>query len=80
MRLGLNHPDLVERPFSFRLPALRQVVENISGVVHPAALAAGLRLHFLDGLPKAKSAVGDGEFGRDGKPVPLQVEVSRNAK
>ena len=42
--------------------------------VHPAALAAALRPHFLDRLPKAERAVGDRELGRHRESAPLQVE------
>jgi hypothetical protein len=40
--LGLGHPDLVERPLGFRVLALRQLVQDIGGLVDPAALAAGI--------------------------------------
>ena len=72
--LGLGHPDLLQRPLGFRLLALRQLVQDVGGLVHPAALAARLRPHFLDRLPEAERAVGDREFGADRKPAPLQVE------
>ena len=42
--------------------------------MHPAALAAALRPHFLDRLPKAERAVGDRELGRHRESAPLQVE------
>ena len=61
--LGLGHPDLLQRPLGFRLLALRQLVQHIGGLVHPAALAAGLRPHFLDRLPEAERPVGDRELG-----------------
>jgi hypothetical protein len=35
--LGLGHPDLLQRPLGFRLLALRQFVEDVGGLVHPAA-------------------------------------------
>ena len=41
--------------------------------MHPAALAAGLRPHFLDRLPEAKCAVGDRQLGTHREPAPLQV-------
>ena len=40
--LGLGHPDLLECAFGFRLLALRQLVQDVGGLMHPAALAAGL--------------------------------------
>src|SRR5262249_24132300 len=72
--LGLGHPDLLERSLGFRVLALRQLVQDVGGLVAPAALAAGLRPHLLDRLPEAKRAVGDRELGRYRKPAPLQVE------
>ncbi len=71
---GLGHPDLLQCPFGFRLLALRQLVQDVGGLVDPAALAAGLRPHFLDRPPEAERAVGDREFGPDREPAPLQVE------
>ena len=38
------------------------------------ALAAGPGPHFLDRLPEAERAVGDGEVGRDRKPAPFEVK------
>ena len=72
--LGLGHPDLLERPLGFRLQALRQLVQDIGGLVHPAALLAGLRPHVLDCLPEAERAVGDRELGTHREPTPLQIE------
>src|SRR5271167_2178195 len=72
--LGLGHPDLLERPLGFRMLALRQLVQDVGGLMDPAALAAGLRPHLLDRLPEAERAVGDRELGRNRKPAPLQVE------
>ena len=42
--------------------------------MHPAALAAGLRPHFLDRLPEAERAIGDRQLGPHREPTPLQVE------
>jgi hypothetical protein len=72
--LGFRHPDLLQRALGFRLLALRQLVQHVGGLVHPAALAAGLRPYFLDRLPEAERAVGDREIGRHRKSAPLQVE------
>jgi hypothetical protein len=54
--------------------AFRQLVEHVGGLVHPAALAAGLGPHLLDGLPEAQRAVGNRELGTHGEPAPLEVE------
>jgi len=74
IRLGLSHPDLLQRALGFRLLALRQLVQHIGGLVHPAALAAGLRPHFLDRLPEAERAIGDRQLRRHRKSAPLQIE------
>ena len=47
---------------------------TLSGLVHPAALAARLGPDLLQGLPEAERAVGDREFGPDGQPAPPEVE------
>src|ERR1700741_1196438 len=72
--LGFRHPDLLQRALGFRLLALRQLVQYVGGLVHPAALAAGLRPYFLDRMPEAEGAIGDRELGRHRKPAPLQIE------
>src|SRR6266571_2254350 len=72
--LGLGHPDLLQRTLGFRLLALRQLVQHVGALVHPAALAAGLGPYFLDRLPEAEPAIGDRELGPDRKPASLQVE------
>jgi hypothetical protein len=48
--------------------------QDVRGLVHPAALSARLRPHFLDRLPEAERAVGDRQLGRHRKSAPLQVE------
>ena len=63
-----------KRPLGLRLLALRQLVQDVGGLVHPAALPAGLRPHLAERLPEAERAVGDGELGRDRQPAPLQIE------
>src|SRR6516225_3096433 len=61
--LGLGHPDLLQRPLGFRMLALRQLVQHIGGLVHPATLAAGLRPYLLNRLPEAERTVGDRQLG-----------------
>src|SRR5215207_11367516 len=61
--LGLRHPDLLQRPLGFRLLALRQLVQHIGGLVHPAALAARLRPDLFNRLSESKRAIGDRELG-----------------
>ena len=71
---GLGHPDLLESTLCLRVPALGQLVEHVGGLVHPTALAAGPGPHFLDRLPEAERAVGDGEVGRDREAAPFEVK------
>src|ERR1700682_365472 len=66
--LGLGHPDLLKRSLGFRVLSLRQLVQDIGGLVYPAALAAGLRPHLLDRLPEAERTVGDCELGAVASP------------
>ena len=61
-------------PLGFGLLALRQFVEDIGSLVHPAALLACGRPQLAERLPKAKRAIGDGEFGRDRQTSVLQIE------
>ena len=41
---GLGHPDILKRLVGFALQTLRQPVEDVGSLVHPAALLAGLGL------------------------------------
>src|SRR5215471_20398455 len=61
--LGLGHPDLLQRSLGLKLLALRRLVEDIGGLVHPAALPAGVGPHLFEGLPKAERAIGDRQLG-----------------
>src|ERR1700730_668362 len=72
--LGLGHPNLLERTLGLRLLALGQLVQDIGGLVHPTALAAGPRPPPPDRLPEAEGAVGDRELGSHRKPPPFAVE------
>src|SRR5262249_26585209 len=69
-----GHPDFLQRPFGFRLLALRQFVEDVGGFVHPAALAARLRPYLFDRLPESERAIGDRELGANRQPTPFQIE------
>src|SRR6266404_3114986 len=66
--LGLGHPDFLQRALVFRLLAVRQLVEDIGGRVHPAALAARLGPYLFDCLPESERAIGDREFGANRQP------------
>src|SRR5260370_28411170 len=59
---------------AFGCLALRQFVEDVGGLVYPAALLACGRPQLAERLPEAKRAVGDGEFGRDRQTSVLQIE------
>jgi hypothetical protein len=50
--LGLGHPDLLQCSLGLKLLALRQLVEDIGGLVHPAALPARVGPYLFEGLPK----------------------------
>src|SRR4029453_9091438 len=71
---GLGHPDFLQRPLGFRLLALRQFVEDVGGLVHPATLAARLGPYLFEGLPEPERAIGDRELGANRQPTPLQIE------
>ena len=53
---------------------IEKIADVIGGIVHPAALAAGLRTDFFDRLPETEGAVGDCEMRSDDQCTPLQVE------
>src|SRR5262245_15645662 len=72
--LGLSHPDLLQRPLRLGVLGVGQLVEDVGRLVHPAALPAGLRPHFLDRLPEAERAVGNRELGADRESTSLQIE------
>jgi hypothetical protein len=65
--LGLGHPDLLQCTLGFRLLALRQLVQDIGGLVHPAALPARVGPYFFEGLPEAKRAIGDASKPWEGR-------------
>ena len=65
--LGLGHPDLMEALLGLRA-RLRQIVEDVAGLVHPAALRPGLRIHLRQRRPEAQRAVADGQLRRPVKP------------
>ena len=54
--------------------ALRQLVQNIGGLVHPTALAAGLWPNFLERLPEPERTIGNRELGTDREPSSSQIE------
>src|SRR5258708_22150564 len=60
--LGLSHPDLLQRPLGLRLLTLRQLVEDIGGIVHPAAFSARVTTYLFEGLPSNQRAMHDPEL------------------
>src|SRR5207344_2752781 len=56
---GLGHPDLLQRTLGLGVQALRQLVQDVGGLVHPAALLAGCRPHLAERLPEPERAIGD---------------------
>src|SRR5438067_5710038 len=50
------------------------LLRTLGGLVHPAALLACGRPQLAERLPKAKRAIGDGEFGRDRQTSVLKIE------
>src|SRR3981081_3327136 len=61
--LGPGHPDLLQCALGLCLLALRQLVQNICGLVHPTALAARLWPNLLERLPEPECTVGNRELG-----------------
>src|SRR5207342_3812627 len=57
--LGLGHPDLLQRTLGLGVQALRQLVQDVGGLVHPAALLAGCRPHLAKRFPEAERPVSD---------------------
>src|ERR1700719_2035834 len=55
--LGPGHPDLLQCALGLCLLALRQLVQNICGLVHPTALAARLWPNLLERLPEPECTV-----------------------
>ena len=63
--LRLRHPDLLQSPLGLPLLAYGEFVEDVGGLVHPAALLARLGPNFAERFPEAKRAIGDGQLRRD---------------
>ena len=52
-------PDVVQLPLGLGLGRLRQIVEHVCCLVHPAALLARFCVNFLKGGPKPKRSIED---------------------
>src|ERR1700704_3110553 len=71
---GLGHPDVLERPLGFALQTLRQFVEDVGSLVHPAALLARFGPDLGKRLPEAQRTFGDREFRPHRKSTSLEIE------
>src|SRR5271165_4095000 len=56
------------------MQALRQLVEDVRRLVHPAPLLARRRPYLAERLPEAERAVGDGKLRRRRQTAPLEIE------
>ena len=72
--LGFRHPDLLQGTLGFRLLALRQFVQHVRGLVHPAALLARSRPDFAGCLPETERTVCHHQLRRRIEPAPLEIE------
>jgi hypothetical protein len=59
---GLRHPDVVQRALGLGVQAVRQLVEDIGGLVHPATLRSRGRPQLVERLPEAERTVADGQL------------------
>jgi hypothetical protein len=59
---------------AFACRLLGRLVEDVGGLVHPAALLAHRRPHLAERLPEAERTVGDGELRRNRKPAAPEIE------
>ena len=66
--------DVLQMAFCFGLNGFRQCVQNIAGLVHPAALFAGLSKHLAQGIPEAGRAVTNGQVGGLAQAAVFQVQ------
>src|SRR5215468_3022241 len=56
------------------MQALRQLVQDVGGLVHPAALLAGCRPHLAERLPEPERAISDRDLRRRCQAATLQIE------
>ena len=72
--LGLGQPDVLQVPLGLGLEGLGQLVQNVAGLVQPAALFARRAVALAQGLPEAERSVSDGQLGRHLEAAPLEIE------
>jgi hypothetical protein len=61
---GLVVLDLGQGRLVLGLDRFGQLIEDVGGLVHPAALSGDIRPDLLEGLPEAQGAVADRDLGR----------------
>src|SRR5690554_995961 len=71
---AVSLPDLVQRRLRFRLLRLRQLVEDVHGLVDPTALCARRRKYLGQGGPEAHCAVSHTELRRRLEPSIPQAQ------
>src|SRR5690606_3232580 len=77
---AVSLPDLVQRRLRFRLLRLRQLVEDVHGLVDPTALCARRRKYLGQGGPEAHWAVSrTGLRRRLERPIPQAQQQCRAA-
>ena len=59
---GFRLPDLVQGVLGVVLGALRQPIQHIARLVHPASLMTGLRPQFRHRRPESQCAIADRQF------------------
>jgi hypothetical protein len=75
--LGLGHPDFLQHALGLGVQALRHLVQDVRGLVHPAALLAGCRPHLAERLPEPERAVGDRNLRRRCQAATLRAGLER---
>ena len=74
--LGLGQPDVLQVPLGLGLEGLGQLVQNVAGLVQPAALFARRAVALAQGLPEAERSVSDGQLGPTSRPRRLRSSSS----
>ncbi len=68
-----RHPDFVQVGFGPGLQGFRQRVEDVAGLVHPAALARRFRVDLVERGPEAQCTIADGQARSEGQPTIDQI-------
>jgi hypothetical protein len=70
----LGKPDFAQIPMRIGLNRLRQLVEDVQGLVLPTPLMTRRGERFVQSLPEAKRAVADGDIRRNRQTARLQID------